>query len=281
MKKSLKKLLTVSLAASVLFGADIRMVIAENTSEATSEQVENSESETDTQMDGLPLVSKADLSEANGQDGNPAYVAVFGYVYDVTDIAEWENGKHNGAQAGTDASSFFIESPHAIDTLEGLDQVGVYNDWEVSDDLLAEFNNENEELPNLVAVRGIVYDVTDEEAWPNGEHNGISAGTDATDNFENDSPHEDDLLSTLKIVGKHVDYVFSEDELTNFDGKDGNPAYIAVDGTVYDVTNFGAWADGEHQDMVTAGTDATDLFESESPHNTEFLEALPLAGRFE
>ena len=33
--------------------------------------------------------------------------------------------------------------------------------------------------------------------------------------------------------------------------------------------------------MVTAGTDATDLFESESPHNTEFLEALPLAGRFE
>lgn len=56
MKRSLKKILTVSLAASVLFGADIRMVIAENTSEASSEQVENSESETDTQMDGLPLV---------------------------------------------------------------------------------------------------------------------------------------------------------------------------------------------------------------------------------
>lgn len=99
--------------------------------------------------------------------------------------------------------------------------------------------------------------------------------------MKNDSPHEDDLLSTLKIVGKHVDYVFSEDELANFDGKDGNPAYIAVNGTVYDVTNFGAWADGEHQDMVTAGTDATDLFESESPHDSEFLDALPLAGRFE
>ena len=40
---------------------------------------------------------------------------------------------------------------------------------------------------------GIAYNVTGEEAWPNGEHNGISAGTDETDNFVNDSPHEDDL----------------------------------------------------------------------------------------
>ena len=45
MKRSLKKLLTVSLAASVLFGADISMVIAENISEVSSEQVQNSESE--------------------------------------------------------------------------------------------------------------------------------------------------------------------------------------------------------------------------------------------
>ncbi|MBA5728712.1 hypothetical protein HW423_02815 [Aerococcaceae bacterium INB8] len=83
------------------------MALAENTSVASSEQVENSESETDTPIDGLPLVSKADLSEANGQDNNPAYVAVFGYVYDVTDIVEWENDEHIGAQAGADASSFF------------------------------------------------------------------------------------------------------------------------------------------------------------------------------
>lgn len=33
--------------------------------------------------------------------------------------------------------------------------------------------------------------------------------------------------------------------------------------------------------MITVGTDATDLFESESPLDSEFLEALPLAGRFE
>lgn len=42
------------------------MVIAENISESSSEQVENSESETDTPMDGLSLVSKSDLSEADG-----------------------------------------------------------------------------------------------------------------------------------------------------------------------------------------------------------------------
>ncbi|UUX35440.1 cytochrome b5 domain-containing protein [Fundicoccus culcitae] len=89
------------------------------------------------------------------------------------------------------------------------------------------------------------------------------------------------MLATLKVVGRHVDYVFSAEELATFNGQDGNPAYIAVDGTVYDVTNFAAWEGGEHQGKVTAGTDATDIFNDESPHDTAFLEALPVAGKFE
>lgn len=295
-KKSLIKYLLVSLSALSLMTYAPYAVNAQDESEDTTEEVveeeATEEAEADTEeateteedaaeVEGLPLVTKADLTAANGQDGNPAHVAVFGFVYDVTDNAAWEGGEHYGAQVGTDASAMFIESPHALDTLAGLERVGIYADWEITTDLLANFNGENEELPILVAVRGIVYDMTDSAAWEGGVHNGVEAGTDATEAFTGESPHEDALLATLKVVGRHVDYVFSAEELATFNGQDGNPAYIAVDGTVYDVTNFAAWEGGEHQGKVTAGTDATDIFNEESPHDTAFLEALPVAGKFE
>lgn len=40
--------------------------------------------------------------------------------------------------------------------------------------------------------------------------------------------------------------VFTPQELSGFDGKDGNPAYVAVNGIVYDVTNNAAWAAATH-----------------------------------
>lgn len=50
-------------------------------------------------------------------------------------------------------------------------------------------------------------------------------------------------------------------ELTKFNGKDGNPAYVAVNGVVYDVTNNAAWAAATHFGL-TAGKDRTDEFAS-------------------
>ena len=50
-------------------------------------------------------------------------------------------------------------------------------------------------------------------------------------------------------------------ELAKFNGKDGNPAYVAVNGVVYDVTNNAAWAAATHFGL-TAGKDLTGEFAS-------------------
>lgn len=54
---------------------------------------------------------------------------------------------------------------------------------------------------------------------------------------------------------------FTLQELSRYDGKGGNPAYVAVNGIVYDVTNNAAWAAATHFGL-TAGKDLTNEFAS-------------------
>lgn len=54
---------------------------------------------------------------------------------------------------------------------------------------------------------------------------------------------------------------FTLQELSKYDGKGGNPAYVAVNGIVYDVTNNAAWAAATHFGL-TAGKDLTSEFAS-------------------
>lgn len=54
---------------------------------------------------------------------------------------------------------------------------------------------------------------------------------------------------------------FSLQELSKYHGKDGSPAYVAVNGIVYDVTNNAAWAAATHFGL-TAGRDLTSEFAS-------------------
>lgn len=202
MKKSLKKLVLLSFTTSLLAGMSLANPVIFAEEETTVEETEEVAEETKTEE--APVITKKELAEANGQDGNPAYIAVFGTVYDVTD----------------------------------------------------------------------------NEAFPEGEHNGVSAGTDATEAFTGESPHEDALLEELTAVGRHIDYVFTEETLAEYNGQDGKPAYVAVEGLVYDMTNIGAWEGGEHNGLKT-GTDATEAFTGESPHEAELLETLPIAGKYE
>lgn len=61
---------------------------------------------------------------------------------------------------------------------------------------------------------------------------------------------------------------FSLLELPKFNGKDGSPAYVAVNGTVYDVTNNAAWAAASHFGLM-AGKDLTSEFAS--CHGGQFI----------
>ena len=68
-----------------------------------------------------------ELAKFNGQNGNPAYVAVNGTVYDVTNVPEWKNGSHFGRfQAGADLSDAIKLSPHGVGKLDGVPVVGKY-----------------------------------------------------------------------------------------------------------------------------------------------------------
>ncbi|MFA6529077.1 MAG: cytochrome b5 domain-containing protein [Candidatus Gracilibacteria bacterium] len=64
------------------------------------------------------------LSTYNGSNGNPAYIAVDGVVYDVSNV--FINGQHYGYEAGKDLSSAF-HGQHSSSFLQGLPVVGNYS----------------------------------------------------------------------------------------------------------------------------------------------------------
>ncbi len=66
-----------------------------------------------------------ELAQYNGKDGAKAYIAVDGIVYDVTDSKAWNNGVHNGYEAGKDLSEEMRKAPHGISKLDGITPVGI------------------------------------------------------------------------------------------------------------------------------------------------------------
>lgn len=65
-------------------------------------------------------------------------------------------------------------------------------------------------------------------------------------------------------------------ELTAADGKDGHPAWIAIDGVVYDLTASAQWPGGSHHGHL-AGRDLTEPF-LQSGHGVGVLQKLTVIG---
>lgn len=70
---------------------------------------------------------------------------------------------------------------------------------------------------------------------------------------------------------------FTLEELKQYDGKDGRPAYIAYKGKVYDVTDNYMWSDGDHLGEHEAGKDLTEAM-TQTPHGEGELENVKQIG---
>ncbi|WP_349670217.1 cytochrome b5 domain-containing protein [Lacrimispora sp.] len=70
---------------------------------------------------------------------------------------------------------------------------------------------------------------------------------------------------------------FTLEQLAQYDGKNGAPAYVAVNGVVYNVSNNRLWAGGNHFWGLSAGRDLSAEFASCHP-GAMVLSVLPVVG---
>ena len=73
---------------------------------------------------------------------------------------------------------------------------------------------------------------------------------------------------------------FTEQELAQYDGKNGRPVYVGYKGEVYDVSSSFLWREGNHQVLHSGGVDLTSAVE-QAPHTGEVLKKFPVVGTLE
>lgn len=159
-----------------------------------------------------------ELSIYNGQNGNPAYVALNGKVYDMSGVPKWANGNHFGIMAGKVVDKQFKQC-HSdnLSIIERAEEVGVLVNSNARYDQKYDKSNRDElryytieEVSKFdgrggtlayVVIDGTVYDVTSMKQWINGNHYGLSAGKDLSEYFKTCHKNELEILKKLRIVG--------------------------------------------------------------------------------
>ncbi|MCR3906880.1 MAG: hypothetical protein NUK62_07665 [Tenericutes bacterium] len=67
------------------------------------------------------------------------------------------------------------------------------------------------------------------------------------------------------------------EQLSEYDGREGRKAYVAVNGDIYDVSDSTYWPNGSHNGHQ-AGQDLTEEILNESPHGLTNLSRVPMIG---
>lgn len=81
---------------------------------------------TETPVDSTPLtLTIEELAKYDGKNGNKAYIAIDGKIYDVTDIPQWKGGMHHNYTAGKDLTNEIkTVAPHGLTPIETLKPIG-------------------------------------------------------------------------------------------------------------------------------------------------------------
>ncbi|KDR96578.1 Predicted heme/steroid binding protein [Peptoclostridium litorale DSM 5388] len=121
----MKKRLSAAIFSMFLGIALLVGCTAQEQPEQPQEEVQDEgQKQADEDLEESMEVTLQELSQYNGKEGNPAYIAVDGVVYDVTDHPGWKDGMHSGVSAGQDITQQLKEAPHGDSKLEGLKVVG-------------------------------------------------------------------------------------------------------------------------------------------------------------
>jgi len=70
----------------------------------------------------------------------------------------------------------------------------------------------------------------------------------------------------------------TSDELSQFDGTEGRPAYLAFKGNIYDVSSSKLWSGGTHMKRHSAGFDLTDALKA-APHGEDRVLRMRVVGK--
>ena len=119
--KKFNRLSLISILAILFLTAALSGCGSSTSNTSPSNTVQNTQPQAD---NGQKTFTLEELKKYDGQNGNPAYVAVDGKVYDVTNVKSWAGGKHKGYKAGTDLSKAIKAAPHGLSVLNGLPIVG-------------------------------------------------------------------------------------------------------------------------------------------------------------
>lgn len=109
-----------------------------------------------------------------------------------------------------------------------------------------------------------------------------SEESDESDSEETDesdeSTGEESESSDTSTEESSDSSVFTAQTLAYYDGQEGRPAYVAVNGVVYDVTSSSRWRDGAHNGFQ-AGRDLTRQFNNQ--HGDSRLDRFPIVGTYQ